>query len=841
MNASTSGSAGGQGASSSQAHTPRKGRKIGTQERPLETKYYDILGVPVDASTEDIKKAYRRLAIKHHPDKNRDDPEAEDRFKEIAIAYQTLSEPELRKKYNEFGAKESAPEGGFVDPEELFGTIFGGERFVPIIGHISLAKDMKAALQEADEMEEEEGGRPIQRDAKGREILSPEEKARREERARKTAAEKAAVRAGRVQKLVENLERKLGIFTESATGPSDAQVTESFRTICQLEADDLKRESYGADLLQTIGFVYVAKAKQHQATNQTFLGVGGWIHSVQGKYHVFSETVSTVRAAMDLKNVFEQIQAAEKAGNLSPEEKRRLEEQAAEKGLQALFKGTKLEIESVLRETCDRVLEDPSLSRNKAQLRALALQILGEAYMTVKKDQEQVESREESDLYDLLQDTMSDNVTGTILDSSAQKKYDLITRRLQEVLGADTLKAILAEGRSPKCYWGTAPTGRPHIGYFVALTKIADFLRAGVEVKILLADVHAFLDNLKAPLELVAHRTKYYQHLLLAVFTSLGIPTNKLRFVEGSSYQLTREYNLDNYKLCAIVTEHDAKKAGAEVVKQVDSPLLSGLLYPGLQALDEQYLGVDFQFGGVDQRKIFTFAELYLPRLGYAKRAHLMNPMVPGLAGGKMSSSDPDSKIDFLDTPADVKRKIKKAFCEEGNIVDNGVLAFIKTVIIPISQLRLERARGETGADADEGANAVGSQTAFALEGAPEGTVFSVCRKEQYGGPLHYQTYEQLESDFAEKKLHPGDLKNAVQDAIIQLLEPIRKTFEESEEWQKEEKLAYPTDTKPEKKKKKEKVYHPPPPGKGKNSNVEASTNASSDAQTATKAPETST
>ena len=114
-------------------------------------------------------------------------------------------------------------------------------------------------------------------------------------------------------------------------------------------------------------------------------------------------------------------------------------------------------------------------------------------------------------------------------------------------------------------------------------------------------DVHAFLDNLKAPLELVAHSTEYYKKILLAVFTSLGIPTSKLRFVEGSSYQLTKEYNLDNYRLCAIVTEHDAKKAGAEVVKQVESPLLSGLLYPGLQALDEQYLDCDFQIGGVDQ------------------------------------------------------------------------------------------------------------------------------------------------------------------------------------------------------------------------------------------------
>jgi Tyrosyl-tRNA synthetase len=109
---------------------------------------------------------------------------------------------------------------------------------------------------------------------------------------------------------------------------------------------------------------------------------------------------------------------------------------------------------------------------------------------------------------------------------------------------------------------------------------------------------------MKAPLELVEHRTTFYKYLLLAVFTSLGIPTSKLRFVKGSSYQLSKEYNLDIYKLCATVTVHDAKKAGAEVVKQVESPLLSGLLYPGLQALDEQYLGVDFQFGGVDQVRL---------------------------------------------------------------------------------------------------------------------------------------------------------------------------------------------------------------------------------------------
>lgn len=320
---------------------------------------------------------------------------------------------------------------------------------------------------------------------------------------------------------------------------------------------------------------------------------------------------------------------------------------------------------------------------------------------------------------------------------------------------------------------------------------------------------------MKAPLELVAYRTKYYKLILTAVFTSLGIPMSKLHFVQGSDYQLTREYNMDNYKLCATVTEHDAKKAGAEVVKQVESPLLSGLLYPGLQALDEQYLDVDFQFGGIDQvrthwnrtfgyhsyflqRKIFTFAELYLPRLGYKKRAHLMNAMVPGLAGGKMSASDPNSKVDFLDSPELVRRKIKAAFCEEGNAEENGVLAFVGAVLIPISQLRLDRLKGDSVLEAG-----LGDQRPFISADAPEGTVFTVERDAKFGGNSHYKSFEEMKVEFVEQKLHPKDLKSAVASGIIRLLEPIRKAFQDNEEWQKTAMLAYPDlSAKPEKKKK---------------------------------------
>lgn len=64
---------------------------------------------------------------------------------------------------------------------------------------------------------------------------------------------------------------------------------------------------------------------------------------------------------------------------------------------------------------------------------------------------------------------------------SPEEKHNLITRNLQEVLGDDKLKSVLKE-RDLKVYWGTATTGKPHVAYFVPMSKIADFLRAGCEV-----------------------------------------------------------------------------------------------------------------------------------------------------------------------------------------------------------------------------------------------------------------------------------------------------------------------------------------------------------------------
>lgn len=314
-----------------------------------------------------------------------------------------------------------------------------------------------------------------------------------------------------------------------------------------------------------------------------------------------------------------------------------------------------------------------------------------------------------------------------------EEKYHLITRNLQEIIGGNRLKEILHE-RNLKIYWGTAPTGKPHIGYLIPMLKIADFLKAECTVTILIADLHAYLD-MKTTLDQVQSRIIFYKLLIVSILESLDVPTDKLSFVVGTSFQLSHNYTLDAYKLFTKITEHDAKRAGSDVVKQIKNPVMSSLIYPGLQALDEEYLDVDAQFGGVDQRKIFVLAEKYLPAIGYAKRIHLMNKMVPGLSGSKMSSSDLKGKIEILDDPDTVTKKINSIFCEEGNVVNNGLLSFLENVLFS--------------------------------------NIFPTFKN----GDVIYSDFEKLKHDFANKLIHPKDFKQNVSIAINNIIAPIRQLY----------------------------------------------------------------
>jgi tyrosyl-tRNA synthetase len=151
-----------------------------------------------------------------------------------------------------------------------------------------------------------------------------------------------------------------------------------------------------------------------------------------------------------------------------------------------------------------------------------------------------------------------------------------------------------------------------------------------------------------------------------------------------------------------------------------------------------------------------------------------------------MSASDPNSKIDILDPPQVVKKKIKEAFAAPGEVEGNGLLAFIKSVLLPIAALQ--------------------DKSPFITEDAPAGTVFSVNRPDKHGGAMHYSDYPSLETAYASETLHPADLKLGVTDAIITLLKPIQEEFTNDPTYQEAEKLAYPPPPEPEKKKKVKKV-----------------------------------
>ena len=330
-----------------------------------------------------------------------------------------------------------------------------------------------------------------------------------------------------------------------------------------------------------------------------------------------------------------------------------------------------------------------------------------------------------------------------------EERLNLIKRNTQEIITEDELKQLLKEKKHPKAYIGLATTGKIHIGYFIPMIKVGDFLKADFKFTILLADIHAHLDDQKAPFELLDKRVKYYKEIISAMVSSLGIDTKNLEFKKGSDFELEKNYTLDMYRLAALNTFDRCKRAAAGVVRFGENPKLSGFIYPILQTLDEQYMDMDVQYGGIDQRKILAFARENHPRLGYKARVEVMTPMLPGLHGSKMSASDESSKIDLLDSEETVKRKIQKAHCPV-SIEDNGVLAFLKYVIMVNKKDNKEK--------------------------------LTIERPEKFGGNIVYNNYEALEKDYLQGKIHPMDLKNAVSEEVNKLLEPIRKKMKGKED-----------------------------------------------------------
>lgn len=402
-------------------------------EKPIaDTEYYDTLGVAVNASAAQIKKAYYTLAMQYHPDKNTNLEESErerhaEMFKKISEAYGCLSDPVKRTTYDKFGKDNQV--GAFSEnfkPEEYFKNEFGGDSFTPIIGQLDIVSVFKDAI---DEM-------------RGANDKPSEGKTQTAHRA------KEAMQEARVQELSDRIVEKMAIFTERigdspddhyqlrkisasstfkqlvddllssalATGemmfdtpnsrstssldltqaePLSLTALKHYIVIMRDQAQSLAEAPRGPQLLLCIGEIYAAKASGAIADLDSAEGNIGqrifsfgvkFSRSVRDKSQLVGEMFTILRTFQELKAAKDQLDKLEKQGANDPgvaEKKRKLEQETALKLNEALWKGTKLEIESVLREVCNRVLHDPEEDDMTHRKRAIALYVLGKIYRSV--------------------------------------------------------------------------------------------------------------------------------------------------------------------------------------------------------------------------------------------------------------------------------------------------------------------------------------------------------------------------------------------------------------------------------------------------------------------------
>ncbi len=320
-----------------------------------------------------------------------------------------------------------------------------------------------------------------------------------------------------------------------------------------------------------------------------------------------------------------------------------------------------------------------------------------------------------------------------------EERLNLIKRNTLEIITVEELQNLLNDGKPLSVYIGRAPTGSIHLGHLVALGKLFDFEKAGIHTKILIADLHAALDDLKSKWEELDKRVDYTKKCIELAFDWERMP----EFVRGSDFELSQPYVSDLLKLSTLTTVEKGMHAASEVTR-MKNPKVSEVIYPLMQTLDEEYLDVDIQLGGMDQRHIFAYAREYLEKLGYRKRVEVLTPLIASIRGPgtKMSSSVPESNIKIYDSEESIKKKIMNGYCPEGVIEDNFIVQIVNFFILP-----------------NDGK-------------------FKIEREEKFGGDITIESPEQLIQLYTEKKIHPLDLKNAVAINLIERFKNAREYFE---------------------------------------------------------------
>ncbi len=237
--------------------------------------------------------------------------------------------------------------------------------------------------------------------------------------------------------------------------------------------------------------------------------------------------------------------------------------------------------------------------------------------------------------------------------------YTLLSNTIDH-LGADTIKTK----RIPTmhAYWGVEPYDVPHIGCLIPLLKIHDCMSLKIKSTILLADVHASLNNGVYNQEVITNRVHFYKFLFANILCKFNANNRNVKFALGSDIQLSKSYVMDLFMLTKIVNIEDAKKLCHNVVLPQHEQKVSSLVYPLMQIVDEAILDANIQIGSVNHKEIYTFTQ----GIELKQKMYLMHAVIPK-----------EESVHFMDDLECIKEKCNKMRLETCMLI-------IKHIVYPI-------------------------------------------------------------------------------------------------------------------------------------------------------------
>eukprot|EP00927_Polykrikos_kofoidii_P039945 TRINITY_DN34227_c0_g1_i1.p1 TRINITY_DN34227_c0_g1~~TRINITY_DN34227_c0_g1_i1.p1 ORF type:complete len:901 (+),score=179.97 TRINITY_DN34227_c0_g1_i1:130-2832(+) len=370
---------------------PEESEEGRTAKRVADTAYYDTIGVSPEASADSIKRAYYKAALRVHPDKNPGDPEASQRFQQLAQAYQVLSDPKLRERYDKIG-QEAVTDSGLpsIDPTLFFSMLFGSEQFEQYIGKLYLAtqaehinKTLQRDLERRQKVENGENQMPT-REVIGDSIEREMRFTSEPKKARRMKLQQFAREVNCSTHLCERLDR--WVVGRDEVGFVNSVVQ---------EASELVRVSFGGRLLRTMGCIYERCAEQFLVSLKGMFTVESGFSQIVESSHVaqvrLSACYSVAKSAMAVKHMHDVAGSAAANEDDSDQDKK---EEAAKQTITSLEESLPVflqmiwdisagDIENTLRAVCWKVLKDISVPWQIRYRRALALQRLGRVFCDV--------------------------------------------------------------------------------------------------------------------------------------------------------------------------------------------------------------------------------------------------------------------------------------------------------------------------------------------------------------------------------------------------------------------------------------------------------------------------